>query len=60
MWSASACGAAPLPPSPPSTAMKSGANAMPRRATASHSSFMNRQPPIAVLMPTGLPVNSRT
>ena len=31
----------------------------PRRFTSSASSFMNCQPPIAVLMPTGLPVMSR-
>ena len=60
MWSASACGAAPEPPSPPSTAMKSGASPTPRRATASVSRFMNCQPPMAVLIPTGLPVTSRT
>jgi hypothetical protein len=60
MWSASACGAAPEPPSPPSTAMKSGASAMPRRSHRLAQSFMNCQPPMAVLMPTGLPVTSRT
>ena len=59
MWSASACGAAPEPPSPPSMARKSGAYSRPRRCTASHRSFMNRQPPMAVFTPTGRPVRSR-
>ena len=38
---------------------QSGANSSPRRLTASPSSFMKRQPPIAVLTPTGRPVRSR-
>src|SRR5258708_7582362 len=59
MWSASACGAAPEPPSPPSMARKSGANSRPRLCTMSAISFMKRQPPTAVLTPTGLPVRSR-
>src|SRR5437667_1830705 len=39
---------------------KSGAYSRPRRWTASQSSFVNCQPPIAVFTPTGLPVRSRT
>ena len=53
MWSKSACGAAPVPPSPPSIARKSGAYSRPRRSTFSASSLMKRQPPMAVLTPDG-------
>ncbi len=59
MWSKSAWGAAPLPPSPPSITMKSGAYSSPRVSTFSAISFRNFQPPIAVLMPTGRPVSVR-
>jgi len=38
--SASACGAAPVPPSPPSITRKSGAQVRPRRLIASHTSLI--------------------
>ena len=60
MWSASACGAAPEPPSPPSIDQEVRARTPGRGGgSTSASSFMKRQPPIAVLTPTGRPVRSR-
>ncbi|CAM5577951.1 hypothetical protein RLIN73S_01712 [Rhodanobacter lindaniclasticus] len=57
--SISVCGAAPVPPSEPSTMMKSGALSMPRWSTSSHSCSIQSMPPNTALKPVGLPVSSR-
>ncbi len=57
--SISGIGAAPVPPSAPSTVMKSGADSTPRRLISTHSSSSQPHAPMTLLKPTGLPVSSR-
>lgn len=49
-------GAAPVPPSPPSRVIKSGADSSPRSLISAHSLFSQSHQLATVLKPTGLPV----
>ncbi len=56
MWSANSSGAAPVPPSAPSTMMKSGA--VPSSIIALHTARNCRREPGHSLKPAGLPPDS--